>query len=90
MPDIGIRELKARASEIVRSVRENRSRYVVTHRGRAVAVLLPLDVFESSEREIIQDDSISPWDKLESLGEAIGKDWQSEKSSVEILSESRR
>lgn len=89
MPDIGIRELKARASEIVRSVRENRTRYVVTHRGRAVAVLMPLDESASSEQTIIHDNSISPWDKLESLGEAIGKDWQSEKSSVEILSESR-
>ena len=41
MPDIGIRELKTRVAEIVREVREQRARYVVTHQGRPVALLLP-------------------------------------------------
>ncbi len=35
MPDIGFRELKVRASEFVRSVREFQAKYVVIHRGRA-------------------------------------------------------
>jgi antitoxin (DNA-binding transcriptional repressor) of toxin-antitoxin stability system len=34
MPDIGVRELKTRASEIIRDLREQRTRYVVTYRGR--------------------------------------------------------
>ena len=36
MPDIGVRELKTHASEIVRNVREQRARYVVTYRGQPV------------------------------------------------------
>lgn len=39
MPEIGVRELKTRASEIIRTVRDHRARYVVTRRGRPVGVL---------------------------------------------------
>jgi len=34
MPDVGVRELKARASEIIREVPEQRARYVITYRAR--------------------------------------------------------
>ena len=33
MPEIGVRELKTYASEIIRSVREEGVRYLVTYRG---------------------------------------------------------
>ncbi|HLQ35585.1 MAG TPA: type II toxin-antitoxin system Phd/YefM family antitoxin [Chloroflexota bacterium] len=41
MPAIGIKELKARAGEVVRNV-ESGGRYVVTKRGRPVAAIVPL------------------------------------------------
>ena len=41
MPDVGIRELKTHASEIVRNVRENRARYVITYRGVRWACCFP-------------------------------------------------
>ena len=40
---VGIRELKNEASEIIRAVREERAEYVVTYRGQPVAVILPVD-----------------------------------------------
>src|SRR5947199_10455470 len=43
MPETGIRELKIRASELVRHVRERKVRYIITHRGRPVAVLGPVE-----------------------------------------------
>ena len=43
MPRVGVRELKNRTSEIVRAVRERGVRYIVTHQGNPVGVLLPLD-----------------------------------------------
>jgi prevent-host-death family protein len=43
VPRVGIRELKNRTSEIVRAVRERGARYIVTHRGRPVGLLLPVD-----------------------------------------------
>ena len=43
MPQVGIRELKNDASEIIRAVREERAEYVVTLRGRPVAFIVPVD-----------------------------------------------
>ena len=83
--EIGIRELKSRASEVVRAVKEKRARYVVTQRGKPAALIIPLD---AAPPEKPTDDEV--WERLLKLGEEIGKGWQSEKSAVEILSEMRR
>ncbi len=84
MEKIGIRELKARASALVRAVKEQRARYVITHRGEPVAVLLPVDAVPPAR------DPDEVWARLEAIREALGQGWQSEKSAVEILSEMRR
>lgn len=42
MTEIGVRELKAKASEIIYAVREDGARYIVTYRGEPVGVLEPL------------------------------------------------
>jgi prevent-host-death family protein len=84
MEEIGIRELKARASEVVRAVKERRARYVITRRGRPAALLVPLDALPS------QPDPREVWARLEQIREELGKGWQSEKSAVEILAEMRR
>lgn len=42
MPNVGIRELKNQATEILRAVREQRAEYIVTHHGKPIALLLPL------------------------------------------------
>lgn len=82
--EIGIRELKSRASEVVRAVKEDRARYIITQRGKPAALIIPLDAAppEKSTDEV--------WERLMKIGEELGKGWQSEKSAVEILSEMRR
>jgi prevent-host-death family protein len=82
--EIGIRELKSRASEVVRAVKEERARYVITQRGKPAALIIPLDAAlpKKSADEV--------WERLMNIGEELGKGWQSEKSAVEILSEMRR
>lgn len=82
--EIGIRELKSRASEVVRAVKEKRARYIITQRGKPAALIIPLDADPNPEK----GDEV--WERLEKLREELGKGWQSEKSSVEILSEMRR
>jgi len=84
MEEIGIRELKARASEVVRAVKERRARYIITQRGRPAAVLVPLDALP------LQPNADEVWARLEKIREELGKGQQSEKSAVEILSEMRR
>lgn len=42
MPEIGVRQLKNEASEIIRAVREEKAEYIITLRGQPVAVLRPI------------------------------------------------
>jgi len=87
MPEIGVRELKTHASEIIRAVREERARYLVTYRGRPVGVLLPL---EEAGDALVEPEEDAVWQELTELGEEIGRGWQSPLSSAELLSEMRR
>ncbi len=83
--EIGIRELKTRASEVVRAVKETRARYIITQRGKPAALLIPLD----AEPNPNKGDDV--WERLMQIREALGKEEpQSNKSIVEILSEMRR
>ena len=89
MAEVGVRELKARASEIIREVREQRTRYVITHRGRPVGLLIPLEESGSSALPP-EEATTAAWDDLVRLGEEIGRGWRSPLTSAELLSEMRR
>ncbi len=90
MPDIGVRELKTRASEIIREVREERARYVITHRGHPVGLLIPVDDAVSPESDACGATGEDAWGELVRLGEEIGKGWCSPQTSIELLSDMRR
>ncbi|MCZ2127622.1 MAG: type II toxin-antitoxin system Phd/YefM family antitoxin [Anaerolineales bacterium] len=79
--EIGVRELKARASDVIRAVRERRIRYVVTYRGTPVAVIAPID------SALPQKDTEEPLQKVLELRKRMKK---TKHNSVEILSEMRR
>jgi prevent-host-death family protein len=81
MPEVGVRELKNRASEILRAVREGRAEYVITYRGQPVARLVPIAEDEEGEQT---------WQELERLSREISARWQSDKSAGELLDEVRR
>ena len=85
MSDIGVRELKIHASEIVRKVKEKGARYIVTHRGRPVAAIIPVEQVQAGAEE-----ESTAWDELVRLGQQIGQRWQAEQSSTEILLEMRK
>ncbi len=84
MEEIGIRELKARASDVVRAVKEQRARYVITQRGVPVAVIVPMDAVPPAKKT---DEALQ---KMLELRQKLGKNIRSKKKSVEILSEMRR
>jgi len=94
MPRVGVRELKNQATEILRDVRENRAEYVITYRGRPVAVLLPVSEawLEAETRRAVE--AATPgedvWTELEALRQEIDRRWESEKGAVELVSEQRR
>lgn len=53
MPRVGVRELKNRASEILRAVREEGAEYIITYQGRPSAILLPIDIGEEELEDYI-------------------------------------
>jgi prevent-host-death family protein len=81
MAEVGVRELKNRASEIIRAVREEGVEYVITYRGQPVARLVPIIGEENDEQA---------WQELEWLSQEISAQWRSDKSAVELLTEMRR
>ncbi len=90
MPEIGVRELKAHASEIIQNVRERRARYIITHRGRPVGLLMPLDEARAASLSPVGESVMTAWEELTRLGEEIGRGWRSSLTSTELLSEMRR
>ncbi len=90
MPEIGVRELKMSASEIVRAVRERRVRYLITYRGHPVGVILPIDETTPNDRMLAASTTNATWQELTRLGQQISQGWTSPQTGAEILSEMRR
>jgi prevent-host-death family protein len=83
MEEIGVRELKEKASEVIRRVREDKQSYTVTYRGRVVARLVPADRADEDDFEEI-------WADMDRLAEEIGKKWPKGVSAVDAVREQRR
>ncbi len=81
MPYIGVRELREKTTQVIRDVRENRARYIITLRGRPVAVIMPM-----TEADVVE----SGWDVYERLAEEIRKEWPEGLSTQEVMDEVRR
>lgn len=84
---IGIRELKNSASRIVEEVRERKTPYVVTRRGKPVAVLRPWTAEDGrAQRETEIRESLESLRRLsQRVGRAAGR-----KSARAAVSEQRR
>lgn len=90
MPQIGIRELKTHTSEIMRQVRDEGARYIITYRGQPIGILLPLEATNLETRLLDKPPAVDPWEELTALGQEIGAGWQAPQTSAEILSAMRR
>jgi prevent-host-death family protein len=92
---IGVRELKNQATEIIREVREQQAEYIVTYRGRPVARLAPL----AHEQPIAQPAKRSGappvelealWAEWDALAEVMDEHGQGDKSALATLLEMRQ
>jgi prevent-host-death family protein len=83
MITVGIRELRRRASEVIRMVRENGSHVEITLRGKPVAMIIPIDRPSSTE------ETARAWEHLDRLAAEIGRRWPSGLSAAEAVAEGR-
>ncbi len=88
---VGVRELKTHAARILRHVRESRASYILTHRGRAVGVILPVDPAEdASPTAEDAEDARAPWDAFLRAGRRLERRFRPGVSGVRLLSAMRR
>jgi len=85
MQEIGIRELKQRASDILKRVREKRETITITYRGRAVARLVPVEGRETRVAE-----ALAIWAEMDTLAQEIGAHWPPGVTAAEAVQEQRR
>ncbi|HRV96660.1 MAG TPA: type II toxin-antitoxin system prevent-host-death family antitoxin [Anaerolineae bacterium] len=85
---IGMRELKNKASKIVQTVRDEMVEYIITVKGKPVAVLRP---FTSEDAAKLKQDEVDAYlAELRVLADQVADAWQSSKSGVELIEEQRR
>lgn len=84
---IGVRELKSQTSQIVRQVREEAAEYVITHHGRPVAILKPIDEEESKRLEKAASKAVLA-DLLE-IGAQLSENHPDAPSATQLLTEMR-
>ena len=85
---VGVRELKTHAARILRHVREARASYILTHRGRAVGVILPIDADTSAATE--NEDAGAAWNAFLRAGRRLEPRFRPGISGVRVLSGMRR
>lgn len=85
---VGVRELKTHAAGILRHVREARASYILTHRGRAVGMILPLEPAEDTS--MASGDAPDAWEAFLRAGRRLERRFRPGVSGVRLLSEMRR
>ena len=84
-----MRELKTHAARILRHVREARASYIVTNRGQAVGVILPLDAPEAVGPTADDAQGRVAWDAFLRAGQRIEGHFRPAASGVRLLSDMR-
>ena len=91
MPMIGVRELREHTADILRRVREEKEEYIITYKGRPVALLLPL-AEQQVEEAILQTGKqgiAGSWEPYARLVEELREDWPQGRDTQAILDEIR-
>jgi prevent-host-death family protein len=87
---VGVRELKTHAARILRHVREDRTSYLLTHRGRTIGVILPVDSEEEAWRASEPVDATAAWAAFLRAGRGLEQRFGSGARGVRRLSDMRR
>ena len=85
MRSIGVRELKARASAVIREVQRNGAGIDVTHHGRIVARIVPVAAPRPARRQ-----AGAIWATLDRVARDIAVRWPRGLSATKAVREGRR
>ncbi|MBI3635377.1 MAG: type II toxin-antitoxin system prevent-host-death family antitoxin [Candidatus Rokubacteria bacterium] len=85
MATVGVRELKTRASQLVRGVRERGLEVEVTYRGQVVARLVPVGGQRPDRRR-----GARAWSTLDRVASEIGARWPKGRSAADEVRKGRR
>jgi prevent-host-death family protein len=85
MTTIGVRELKAHISEVLRRVHEQGETVDVTYRGEVIARLVPVQ-----QSEIDTEASRKAWADLDRLAAEISTHWPEGVSALDAVHDVRR
>jgi prevent-host-death family protein len=84
MRSVGVRELKQRASQVLRELRTKGEEIEVTHHGRVVARLVPVDRARPRRR------AAAAWATLDQVAREIAARWPRGRSAAAAVREGRR
>ena len=88
---VGVRELKTHAARILRQVREAGTSYLLTHRGRAIGVILPVDGQDEAWPTPEAVEARAAWEAFMQAGRRLeGRFAAAATSGVRLLSDMRR
>lgn len=82
MPAVGVRELNAHTSRVLRRVREGRETIDITYHGKVVARLVPVD---EAPRDLA-----AYWADVDRLAAETGARWPAGLSASDAVAEGRR
>jgi antitoxin (DNA-binding transcriptional repressor) of toxin-antitoxin stability system len=83
---VGVRELKTHASRILREVRDSGASFVLTHRGKAIGMILPLS---QAGRLPDMDDDAAAWANFWEAGRRLENSLRPGDSPMRALFEMR-
>ncbi len=86
MQSVGVRDLKQRASEVLRRVRDHGETIDVTYRGRVVARLVPFGQPQPLNEKEIR----AFWSDWKALAAEIGEHWPRGVSAQDAVDDVRR
>ena len=89
---IGVRELREKTTEVLRRVRDEKAEYIITHRGRPAALLLPINA-DPVEEAMVQAGKAgvaNGWQTYANLAKELRASWPEEQSSQDVLNQIRR
>lgn len=87
---VGVRELKTHAAGILRQVGEGRASYVLTHRGRAIGVILPVGTEDEAAGVRDSVEETTAWETFLRAGQRLERRFGAGASGVRLLSAMRR